>query len=90
MYGGKFFENIVQAIARDCLAEAMIALDEKGFRPVFHVHDEVIISVDYSSIKDDEEAIRVISEIMGKAAGNYNSKIPLRAAGYSCEFYLKD
>ena len=90
MYGGKFFENIVQAIARDCLAEAMLALNKNGFTPVFHVHDEVIISVDYSLIKDDKEAIRVISEIMEKAAGNYNSKIPLRAAGYSCEFYLKD
>ena len=90
MYGGKFFENIVQAIARDCLAEAMLALQKEGFLPSFHVHDEVIISVDYSRIKSDDEAIKTISEIMAKAAGNYKSKIPLKAAGYTCEFYLKD
>lgn len=90
MYGGKFFENIVQAIARDCLAEAMLALEKENLLPSFHVHDEVIISVDYSRIKSEEEAIKRISTIMAKAAGNYKSKIPLKAAGYSCEFYLKD
>ena len=45
-YGGKLTENIVQAIARDCLAETLRRIDERGLRVVFHVHDEVIIDAD--------------------------------------------
>ena len=44
-YGGKFVENIVQAIARDILAESMIRLEKKGFNIVMHIHDEVVIEV---------------------------------------------
>ena len=44
-YGPKFVENIVQATARDCLAEAMFRLEAAGFPIVFHVHDEVICEV---------------------------------------------
>ena len=42
-YGGKLTENIVQAIARDCLAVTLERIAEKGLQVVFHVHDEVII-----------------------------------------------
>ena len=42
-YGGKMTENIVQAIARDCLAETLKRIDRMGLQVVFHVHDEVII-----------------------------------------------
>ena len=42
-YGPKFVENIVQATARDILAEAMLRLNAAGYRIVMHVHDEVVI-----------------------------------------------
>ncbi|MGL5749197.1 MAG: DNA polymerase, partial [Paraclostridium sp.] len=42
-YGGKLSENIVQAIARDCLGEVILNLENKGFNIVMHVHDEVVI-----------------------------------------------
>jgi len=42
-YGPKFVENIVQATARDILADAMHRLDAAGYRIVMHVHDEVVI-----------------------------------------------
>ena len=42
-YGGKMTENIVQAIARDCLAETLRRIEQLGLQVVFHVHDEVII-----------------------------------------------
>jgi len=45
IYGGRIVENLVQAIARDILVEAVLALEEQGFRIVFHVHDEVVIEV---------------------------------------------
>ena len=46
-YGGKLVENIVQAISRDVLAEAMYRLSMmKDFEIVMHVHDEAIAEVD--------------------------------------------
>ena len=42
-YGPKFVENIVQATARDILAEAMLRLDNAGYKIVMHVHDEAVI-----------------------------------------------
>lgn len=42
-YGPKFVENIVQATARDILAEAMLRLGWAGYNIVMHVHDEVVI-----------------------------------------------
>lgn len=44
-YGGKLTENLVQAIARDCLAEALINLTNVGYRALFHIHDEIIAEV---------------------------------------------
>lgn len=89
-YGGKFFENIVQATARDCLRDAMLGLARKGFYPRFHVHDEVIVSVPYREWPDDDAIITEITQTMADSAGNYDTKIPLKAAGYTCRFYLKD
>ena len=44
-YGGKLTENITQAIARDCLARALLALDQRGYHTVMHVHDEAVVEV---------------------------------------------
>ncbi len=44
-YGPKLVENIVQAFARDCLAETMFNVTESGFNIVMHVHDELILDV---------------------------------------------
>lgn len=52
-YGGKMTENIVQAIARDCLAETLKRIDRMGLQVVFHVHDEVIIDAPVSITVDE-------------------------------------
>lgn len=44
-FGGKLVENIVQAIARDLLASAMMNVANAGYDIVFHVHDEIIAEV---------------------------------------------
>lgn len=81
-YGGKFVENIVQAIARDILAEAMMRLEKKEFNIVMHIHDEVVIESDSSSI---EEINEIISIVPSWAPG-----LSLEADGFESEFYKKD
>ena len=44
-YGGKLTENIIQAIARDLLADSMLRVDAAGFDIVMHVHDEVVVEL---------------------------------------------
>ncbi len=81
-YGGKFVENIVQAIARDILAEAMMRLEKKGFNIVMHIHDEVVIESDSSSV---EEINEIMSIVPIWAPG-----LILDADGFESEFYKKD
>ena len=81
-YGGKFVENIVQAIARDILAEAMMRLEKKGFNIVMHIHDEVVIESDSSSI---EEVNQIMSFVPEWAPG-----LILDADGFESKFYKKD
>ena len=81
-YGGKFVENIVQAIARDILAEAMMRLEQKGFNIVMHIHDEVVIESNSSSI---EEINEIMSIVPSWAPG-----LILDADGFESDFYKKD
>jgi DNA polymerase len=82
-YGGKLVENIVQAIARDCLAVSLQRLDAAGFQTVMHVHDEAIIDVP-KEIAD----IKTVTDIMG-APIEWAPRLKLRAEGYRGEFYRK-
>ena len=75
---------MVQAVARDCLAHAMLKLDAAGYEIVFHVHDEVIIEVD-----EDADALDDVCRIMG-APVTWAPGLPLRADGYACRYYKKD
>ena len=52
-YGGKMTENIVQAVARDCLAETLKRIEDRGLHVVFHVHDEVIIDAPEETTVDE-------------------------------------
>lgn len=83
-YGGKLVENIVQATARDLLAEAMIRLDEKGYNIVFHVHDEVV-----AEVPKGESTIGEMNEIMS-VVPKWAKGLPLGAEGYETEYYKKD
>lgn len=83
-FGGKLTENIVQAVARDCLAESMIRLEQRGYRIVFHVHDEVIIDAP-QGFGSGSEVAAIMGEPIPWAPG-----LPLRAEGYETEFYRKD
>ena len=82
-WGGKLVENIVQAVARDCLAVAMVKLDAAGYDIVFHVHDEVVIEAPVGSRWQDAAAI--MGEPIDWAPG-----LLLRGDGYETKFYMKD
>ena len=82
-YGGKMTENIVQAIARDCLAETLKRIDKKGLQVVFHVHDEVIIDApEYITV---DEICDLMAEPIPWAPG-----LVLRGAGFESQYYMKD
>lgn len=83
-YGGKLVENLVQAIARDCLAVSMMRLTAEGYNVVMHVHDEVIIEA-----PEGTGSVENVTAIMGQPI-DWAPGLPLKAAGYECDFYQKD
>ncbi|KEQ22329.1 XRE family transcriptional regulator [Paenibacillus tyrfis] len=83
-YGGRLVENLVQAIARDCLAESMMRLDKNYYDIVMHVHDEVVLEVPIGS-----GSLERVTEIMGQLI-YWAPGLPLQAAGFECDFYQKD
>lgn len=83
-YGGKLTENIVQAIARDCLAVTLTRLDAIGLRVVMHIHDEVVIDCPEWAVSA-ERACKLMGEPIEWAEG-----LPLKAAGFEGQYYMKD
>jgi len=83
-YGPKLVENIVQAVSRDCLAEAMLRLDQAGYSIVMHVHDEVVLDA-----PDGFGSVQEVTEIMGRPIP-WAPGLPLKAEGYETEYYMKD
>ena len=83
-YGGKLVENVTQAIARDCLAESMLLLDDKGFDQCMTVHDEDVLEVPYSLGELSE-----VEEIMGRPIA-WAPELLLRADGFETEYYMKE
>lgn len=84
-YGGKLVENITQAVARDCLAEAMLALDAEGYPQLFTVHDEDIVELPYSSPK----GLKDVEAVMGRPIA-WAKDLPLRGDGFETEYYMKE
>lgn len=81
-FQGKLVENSVQATARDCLAVAMVRLEEAGYHTVASIHDEVVVEAPADSRWED------VAEIMGRPI-EWAQGLLLTAEGYSTPFYLK-
>lgn len=82
-YGGKMTENIVQAIARDCLAETLRRIGQLGLQVVFHVHDEVIIDAPM------EVTVEQICDLMAEPI-SWAPGLLLKGAGFESSYYMKD
>lgn len=83
-YGGKLVENIIQAIARDCLRESLLRVDEEGYKTAMHVHDEMVIDAPdgFGSL---DHVIGIMAEPIKWAPG-----LLLRGDGYETNYYKKD
>ena len=86
-YGGKLVENVVQAIARDCLAQAIEHLEAAGLPVVFHIHDEVVIDTAAFDTNDAmlDKVVKIMSTPIPWAEG-----LPRGADGGVGAFFKKD
>lgn len=85
-WGGKLTENIVQAIARDCLAIAIDRMAAMNYLPVMHIHDEVVVEVPAA---DREKHLEAIEAIMAEPI-DWAEGLELTAAGFTADYYQKD
>lgn len=85
-WGGKLTENLIQAIARDCLAVSMSKIQQAGYHIVMHVHDEVIVEVPSDGA---DEHLKRIEELMGEPI-DWAPGLLLTADGFTSEYYRKD
>ena len=82
-YGGKLTENVVQAIARDVLGIIILRAEDAGLKIVFHIHDEIVVEAEAGQTLQDVESI------FSKPI-EWCRDLPLKGAGYTTPYYLKD
>ena len=83
-WGGRLFENLVQATARDCLRDTMMRLDEEGWDIRAHVHDEIICTEPIGG-----RSVDAMCEVFARPL-DWAPDLPLTGAGYETPFYMKD
>lgn len=84
LYGGMQCENIVQAIARDILVDAMFRVEEAGFPVILTVHDEILAELSEFGVLGEKEFIHAMTLIGAEYAG-----LPIAVSAWEGERYLK-
>jgi DNA polymerase len=83
-YGGKLVENLTQAVARDCMAEAMLRMRDAGYAIRMTVHDEVV-----AEVPDGFGSVEEVERLMGLPI-KWADGLPLKGAGFESCVYRKD
>ena len=83
-YGGKICENVVQAIARDIMAEAMLKLEKEGYNVVLTIHDEIVCEVPKNSKYNTEGMGNIMCQAPKWAIG-----CPISTEGTTTRRYKK-
>lgn len=90
-YGGKLVENIVQAIARDVLANAIdtismeLSANALNARIVLHVHDEIVVE---AKAEDAERVQELLEEVFSTPPG-WAKGLPLKGESFISDYYKK-
>ena len=82
-YGGKLTENIVQAVARDILGVVILRAKKAGLDIVFHIHDEIVVEA------TPDQSLADVEALFSKPI-EWCKDLPLKGAGYTTPYYLKD
>jgi len=83
-YGGKFAEQITQALSRDILRDALLALHEKKYTVAMHIHDEIVCEVPHNlNLLEEIKTIMCSSSPWAKG-------LPLGAEGWDGLRYGKE
>jgi DNA polymerase len=85
LYGGKITENVVQALCRDLLADALVRLEAAGLPVVLHVHDEAVCEV---AADQAETRLHEMTRIMS-APPEWADGLPVKVEAFACERYVK-
>jgi len=85
LWGGSITENIVQAVARDILGEALLRLEAAGFNILWHVYDEVILLFPKVNA---EKGLQRVTEIM-EVVPDWAQNLPIAVEGELSERYKK-
>jgi DNA polymerase len=84
-YGGKLFENVVQATARDIMVHAVVKLHHAGYHVLLRVHDEIV-----TQRRVGEGSVEELEEIAARMP-HWAQGWPIRAAGgWRGKRYRKD
>ena len=80
-YGGLLVENVTQAVARDILADSLLALEDAGHDIVLHVHDEALIETSTATVEEVENIM--------VGASPWAAGLPIAAEGWKGTRYQK-
>lgn len=85
LYGGLITENIIQAMARDCLVWCMDIMHRDGLPIILHVHDEIVAEV----LAEFGSQVLAYMQHKMSLTPPWADNLPIRAEGFVTPFYCK-